>query len=101
MRPLGMASPARFRFFANLRRFRFNVLTTGTKVVWRSEYHHRKAKLYQQLAKTAPDLAAATQFRMLAAEQLILARKATAASQQQQQIPPRPIASNVIQLRQG
>jgi hypothetical protein len=37
--------------------------------VWRSEYHHRKAKLFQQLAKTAPDLVAATQFRMLAAEQ--------------------------------
>jgi hypothetical protein len=64
--------------------------------VWRSEYHHRKAKLFQQLAKTAPDLVAATQFRMLAAEQLVLARKATAAAQQQQ-----PVVSNVIQLLQG
>jgi hypothetical protein len=69
--------------------------------VWRSEYHHRRAKIYQQLAKTAPDLVAATQFRMLAAEQLVLARKAIAASQQQQQIQPGSVASNVIQLRQG
>jgi hypothetical protein len=68
--------------------------------VWRSGYHHRKAKLFQLLAKTAPDLVAATQFRMLAAEQLVLARKATAVAQQQQ-IPPEPVVSSVIQLRQG